>query len=39
MKCERCGAHTNVERHEVDDYTGYLCEECREIWDQLQQRN
>lgn len=37
MKCERCGADTSVERHEVDDFAGYLCEECRAVWDRLQE--
>lgn len=35
MKCERCGADTSVERHDVDGFTGYLCADCREVWDGL----
>ncbi|MFW6002977.1 MAG: hypothetical protein ACOCPT_00965 [Halanaeroarchaeum sp.] len=32
MKCERCGAETSVEKHDVDGFTGYLCEDCRTVW-------
>jgi len=35
MKCERCGADTYVERHEVDGFTGYLCDSCRDAWDEI----
>lgn len=36
MKCDRCGKRKHVERHEIDGYTGHLCDECREKWAQLQ---
>lgn len=36
MKCERCGADTHVERYDVDDFTGYLCEACVDAWDATQ---
>lgn len=36
MNCERCGEDTRVEKHDVDGFTGYLCEECRQVWDELQ---
>ncbi len=32
MKCEGCGKDTHVERHIVDGYAGYLCDECHSIW-------
>ena len=35
MKCERCGANTQVQRYDVDGFTGYLCEECTAAWDDL----
>lgn len=35
MKCERCGGTTDVQRHEVDGFTGHLCAECRAVWDRL----
>ncbi len=35
MKCERCGVDTHVDRHEVGGFTGYLCSDCLDIWDQL----
>lgn len=38
MKCERCGQDTGVERYEVDDYVGYLCLECREVWERFKER-
>lgn len=36
MECERCGEDTDVHRHDVDGFTGYLCEECEEEWDAIQ---
>lgn len=35
MKCERCGADTSVSQYKVDDFTGYLCEDCVEMWDEI----
>lgn len=35
MRCERCGSATVVERHDVDGFTGYLCEECEQVWDEI----
>lgn len=35
MKCERCGASTQVDQYDVDGFTGYLCDECRDVWDEL----
>lgn len=34
MKCERCGKDTSVEKHNVDGFTGYLCEDCQQIWEE-----
>lgn len=36
MECERCRSDTNVEKYEVDDFAGYLCDACRDEWDELQ---
>ncbi len=36
MKCERCDSDTRVERYDVDGFTGYLCDECRDKWDKIQ---
>ncbi len=38
MKCQRCSTDARVTRHTVDDYSGYLCSECREVWTEIQQR-
>ena len=38
MKCERCGADKSVERYDVGEFTGYLCEECKEVWTQIKER-
>lgn len=35
MRCERCGTDGHVERHQVDEFTGLLCEDCREAWEQF----
>ncbi|MGM0398961.1 MAG: hypothetical protein ACQEQY_08205 [Halobacteriota archaeon] len=35
MKCERCGSTTSVEKHDVDGFTGYLCEDCAAVWDAI----
>lgn len=35
MECERCEADTAVERYEVDGFSGYLCDDCADVWDQL----
>lgn len=37
MKCERCGADTSVTRHDVDGFTGYLCPDCEDEWDRIQE--
>jgi hypothetical protein len=36
MKCDRCGADASVGRHDVDGFTGLLCEDCVETWDRIQ---
>jgi len=36
MKCDRCGADASVERYDVDGFTGHLCDDCVEVWDQIQ---
>ncbi len=36
MNCERCGDDTDVERYDVDGFTGYLCDRCGEQWVRLQ---
>lgn len=33
MECERCGKDTEVQKHEVDGFTGYLCSDCVEVWE------
>lgn len=35
MKCERCGTDGHVELYEVDEYAGYLCDDCREVWNEI----
>jgi len=35
MKCERCGDDTRVLRHDVDGFTGYLCEACESKWGRM----
>lgn len=35
MYCERCGKDTLVEKHEVDGFTGYLCRDCLDEWEQI----
>ncbi len=35
MRCNRCGEDTWLERHEVDGFTGRLCEKCVEKWDEI----
>lgn len=35
MKCDRCGVDTSVERYDVDEFTGYLCDDCVDVWDQI----
>jgi len=35
MKCERCGENTSVDRYGVDGFTGYLCHDCKEVWEIL----
>lgn len=35
MRCQRCGDDTRVDRHEVDGFRGYLCQNCHEAWDRL----
>lgn len=36
MKCERCGADTQVKKHDVDGFTGYLCADCWDAWNKIQ---
>lgn len=36
MKCERCGRDTSVDRYDVDGFAGFLCEDCVEAWDRIQ---
>jgi transposase-like protein len=36
MRCERCGEDTEVQRYDVDGFTGYLCDDCRKAWDKIQ---
>ncbi len=38
MECERCGEDTSVDRYDVDGFTGYLCDECKEVWEILLDR-
>lgn len=38
MKCERCGADTTVTKHGVDGYTGYLCDECMDVWEEINKK-
>ena len=35
MHCQRCMADTHVETHTVNGYTGYLCDRCRGVWEDL----
>lgn len=35
MKCNRCGADTSVEKYDIDGFIGYLCDDCREVWDEM----
>ena len=35
MKCERCREDKKTQRYEVDGFTGYLCEECVEVWNKI----
>jgi len=35
MKCERCNEDTTVTKYEVDGFSGYLCDECVEMWDNI----
>ena len=35
MKCERCGEDTRTEKYDVDGFTGHLCADCREEWEQI----
>ncbi|QOS11076.1 small CPxCG-related zinc finger protein [Haloferax gibbonsii] len=35
MWCERCGRDTTVRRHAVDEFTGFLCSDCRVVWDRF----
>lgn len=35
MKCERCGNATLVDKHDVDGFTGYLCEDCAKVWAEI----
>jgi len=35
MKCERCQQDKQTHKYEVDGFTGYLCEECAEAWDEI----
>jgi len=35
MNCERCGKDTTVSKYEVDEFSGSLCEECVQAWDEI----
>lgn len=35
MKCERCGDNTHVGQHEIDGFTGHLCKNCTQVWDEI----
>lgn len=35
MKCERCGADRAVKHHDIDGFTGKLCDDCLEVWEQI----
>jgi hypothetical protein len=35
MECERCGETSNVERYDIDGFTGYLCDDCQDVWDEI----
>ena len=35
VKCERCGNTTHVERYDVDRFTGFLCDDCRDVWNEI----
>jgi hypothetical protein len=35
MRCDRCGEDTRLERHEIDGFTGNLCEKCLEKWEDI----
>jgi transposase-like protein len=35
MECNRCGEDTTVERYDVDQFTGFLCADCHDAWEEL----
>lgn len=37
MRCGRCQKNKQTERYDVDGFTGYLCDECRDEWEEIQQ--
>lgn len=37
MHCERCGEDADVERYDVDGFTGRLCDECVDTWELVQE--
>ena len=36
MKCERCGIEKPVTQHDVDGFTGQLCDDCVEVWEAIE---
>lgn len=36
MRCDRCGANTSVSTYDVDGFTGRLCDDCIDVWDEIQ---
>jgi len=36
MQCGRCGKDTEVTHHDIDGFSGYLCEDCEAAWKLLQ---
>jgi transposase-like protein len=36
MECERCRKDKQVQRYDIDGFSGYLCTDCKEAWDRIQ---
>jgi len=36
MRCDRCGENKSVSTYDVDGFTGRLCDDCIEVWDEIQ---
>jgi transposase-like protein len=36
MECERCREDEQVQRYDIDGFSGYLCPDCEEAWDKIQ---